>query len=153
MPVDRPTDDVDLDRLERLFIVLSILGFALAIRGLVGKLLGGWNDLGALFIPLGTVAGVATGVVAILVDATKEPVRHLADGVEGNGAQLDKIHEDHGDKLDRIYNDHGARLDRIWEDHGAKLDRIHDDLEGLQRGLTEAVEQQHDVLLQIREGL
>lgn len=155
-----PFEDVDLDRLERLLWFLAAMGLALALLGVLGEYRGWWNDLGELFISFGTVASAATGVLALVINATKKQVRLVVTGVSANGSKLEQIREDHGSKLDRIHEDHGAKLDRIYEDHGskldehgAKLDRIHEDLSKGFDSVNENLENQHDVLVQIRDRL
>ncbi len=166
-----PFGDVDLDRLERLLWFLAAMGLALALLGVLGEYRGWWNDLGELFISFGTVASAATGVLALVINATKKQVRLVVTGVSANGSKLEQIREDHGSKLDRIHEDHGAKLDRIYEDHGSKLDnhgskldkiyedhgskldRIHEDLSKGFDSVNENLENQHDVLVQIRDRL
>jgi hypothetical protein len=144
---------VDLDRLERLLWLLALVGLGLAVLGVVGERAGWWNDVGELLITFGTVASVATGVLALLINATKDQVRAVADGVAGNGRKLDRIHESHGQKLDGIRESHGEKLDGIRESHGKKLDRIHDDLGSMNEDLNGHLERQHDVLVEIRDRL
>ena len=151
-----PTFDVDLDRLERLLWLLAAIGLGLALLGVAGEYAGWWNDVGELLISFGTVASVATGVLALLINATKDQVRAVADGVASNATKLDDIRESHGEKLDRIHESHGEKLDRILESHGEKLDRIHDDLGSVSDDLDEVnrhLENQHEVLVQIRDRL
>lgn len=108
MFVRDPTSGVELDRLERLLWILSALGLALALLGVVGESRGWWNDLGELFVSLGTVASVAAAVVAPVVDATTDQVTRVAEGVEANGGKLDRVadrSQANGDKLDAV-NDH-----------------------------------------------
>jgi hypothetical protein len=140
-----PTFDVDLDRLERLLWLLAAIGLGLALLGVVGEYAGWWNDVGELLISFGTVASVATGVLALLINATKDQVRAVADGVASNGTKLDRIRESHGEKLDRIQESHGEKLDRIHDDLGS----VSDDLDEVNRHL----ENQHEVLVQIRDRL
>lgn len=109
--------------------LLSALGLAIALLGVIGEYRGWWNDVGELFISFGTVASVATGIIALLIDATKTQVLRVATGIEANGATLDG----HGAKLDRIHEDHGAKLDR----NGAKLDEVNRNLEDSRAVLVE----------------
>jgi hypothetical protein len=140
-----PTFDVDLDRLERLLWLLAAIGLGLALLGVAGEYAGWWNDVGELLISFGTVASVATGVLALLINATKDQVRAVADTVASNGTKLDRIRESHGEKLDRIQESHGEKLDRIHDDLGS----VSDDLDEVNRHL----ENQHEVLVQIRDRL
>lgn len=135
---------MDLDRLERLLIVLSLLSLGLVVLGLLDERLGWWNDVGEVLISFGTVASVATAVVALLVNATKGQVHRVADGVEDNGEKLDHVvqgTQTNGEKLDRVIEG--------TEANGDKLDVLHEDL----ASVDEHVEAQHDVLLQIRDRL
>jgi hypothetical protein len=160
MRVRIPQFIVDLNRLERLLWLLAAVGLGLALLGVAGERAGWWNDVGELLITFGTVASVATGVLALLINATKDQVRAVANGVTSNGAKLDQIRESHGAKLDEIRDSHGAKLDEIRESHGAKLDRngakldrIHEDLGGMREDVNRHLENQHDVLVQIRDRL
>lgn len=153
MPAERPTDTVDLDRLERLLIILSLLSFGLVALGLIGEYRGWWNDVGEMIISFGTVAGVATGVVALVVNSTKTQVRRVADGVEGNGHKLDRIHESHGDKLDQIHDSLGDKLDQVHDDHGERLEDLAERIGPVDEPLAEKLDRQHDVLVQIRDRL
>ena len=171
MRVRIPQFIVDLNRLERLLWLLAAVGLGLALLGVAGERAGWWNDVGELLITFGTVASVATGVLALLINATKDQVRAVANGVTSNGAKLDQIRDSHGAKLDEIRDSHGAKLDEIRESHGAKLDeirdshgakldrngakldRIHEDLGGMREDVNRHLENQHDVLVQIRDRL
>lgn len=108
MPSAPRVPSEDLDRLERLLWILSALGFAIALRGWV-------NDIGEFFIPFGMVAGVVTGVVALLVNATKGQARRVVDEVARNGSKLDRILEAKGSKLDRIEEDLANQHDGLVE--------------------------------------
>jgi len=138
MRVRIPQFIVDLNRLERLLWLLAAVGLGLALLGVAGERAGWWNDVGELLITFGTVASVATGVLALLINATKDQVRAVANGVTSNGAKLDEIRDSHGAKLDR---------------NGAKLDRIHEDLGGMREDVNRHLKNQHDVLVQIRDRL
>jgi hypothetical protein len=160
MRVRIPQFIVDLNRLERLLWLLAAVGLGLALLGVAGERAGWWNDVGELLITFGTVASVATGVLALLINATKDQVRAVANGVTSNGAKLDEIRDSHGVKLDQIRDSHGAKLDEIRDSHGAKLDRngakldrIHEDLGGMREDVNRHLENQHDVLVQIRDRL
>jgi hypothetical protein len=145
MRVRIPQFVVGLDRLERLLWLLAAAGLAIAILGVVGERAGWWNDVGELLITFGTVASVATGVLALLINATKTQAKHVADGVSDNGAKLDEIRDSHGEKLDR----NGAKLDRIHEDLGG----LRENLGGMREDVNRRLENQHDVLVQIRDRL
>lgn len=157
---------MDLDRLEQVLWLLAALGLGLALLGVVGEHAGWWNDVGELLITFGTVASVATGVLALLINATKNQVRAVANGVTDNGHKLERIYEDHGAKLDSYsekldshnekldshgekLDSHGAKLDLIYEDHGDKLDRNGEKLDDVNRHLQD----QYDVLVEIRDRL
>lgn len=107
-----PSEPVDLDDLERLLIRLSILGFSLAGLGLLGEVLGWWNDTGELLLSGGTLLGIATAVLALVINATKGQVRRVADGVASNGSKLDTVNG----KLDSM----GNQLDSM----DSKLDKL-----------------------------
>jgi vacuolar-type H+-ATPase subunit I/STV1 len=160
MRVRIPQFIVDLNRLERLLWLLAAVGLGLALLGVAGERASWWNDVGELLITFGTVASVATGVLALLINATKDQVRAVANGVTSHGAKLDEIRDSHGAKLDQIRESHGAKLDEIRDSHGAKLDRngakldrIHEDLGGMREDVNRHLENQHDVLVQIRDRL
>lgn len=152
MSPGRPIPSVDLDRLEKLMWLLSALGLLMVVLGVVGEYRGWWNDVGEALISFGTVASVATGVIALLINSTKGQVSRVADGVESNGDKLDRIGASHGEKLDQVVEQsesNGQKLDRIETNHGEKLDHV---IEATQT-TNEHLENQHDVLVQIRDRL
>lgn len=172
MPARDPRPRVDLDRLERLMWLLSALGLLMVVIGLVGEYRGWWNDAGEVLVSFGTVASVATGVIALLINATKGQVERVADGVEANGEKLDRQTEmlgGHGGKLDRqtqTLEGHGEKLDRqtqTLEGYGEKLDRQTQALEGYGETLEghgekldtlhEDMEDQTRILAEIRDRL
>lgn len=162
MAAKDPEPRVDLDQLERLLWLMSALGVLMVALGLIGELRGWWNDVGEVLVAFGTVASVATAIVALLINATKAQVRRASAGIEANGGKLDRIYEDHGaqleenraqaeangQKLDEQTEMLGSQSEKLDEQtemldsHGEKLDQLHEDMT-----------QQHDVLVQIRDRL
>ncbi len=97
MVADPPSENVSLDRLYRLMILLSILGFSIAALGLVGELLGWWNDIGEWSMAVGMFLGVLTAVIAVMIGSTRGQARRIADAVLDNNGKLDEANG----KLDR----------------------------------------------------
>lgn len=148
-----PYSPVDLDRLERLLWILSILGLAIAVVGVIGELRGWWNDVGELLISFGTVASVATAVVVLLIYATKGQVHRVADGVEGNGVKIEAMHQDLGGKIEAMHQDLGGKMGAMHQDLGGKMEAMHQDLGGKLDTVHQDLVNQHDVLIQIRDRL
>lgn len=107
MVTDAPSENVSLDRLYRLMILLSILGFSIAALGLVGELLGWWNDIGEWSMAVGTLLGVLTAVIAVMIGSTRGQARRIADAVLDNNGKLDQANG----KLDQA----NGKLDRTNE--------------------------------------
>jgi hypothetical protein len=85
--------DVDPIRLERLFLLGAVLGLLIAALGIVGEVLGWWNDIGEVLVTTGTLASVVLGLGFGLANASRRQVEGVREAVEGNGDKLDGVHE------------------------------------------------------------
>jgi hypothetical protein len=82
---------MDLDRLQRLTAVGALIGLGMVVLGLVGEVLGWWNDVGEILISLGGFISVLLGLVTFLLGATKGQVRTIANGIVTSNATLDVL--------------------------------------------------------------
>lgn len=63
-------------------IVGTVLSFGLALLGFVGERLGWWNDLGEIFMYVGTATGVVLGATTIVVGSSRTQVEAARRTVE-----------------------------------------------------------------------
>lgn len=96
--------EVDPVLMERLFLLGALLFFAMAILGLVGEVLGWWNDTGELLVSIGTIGGLVLTTGFGFASAGRRQVSTVHDAVLDNGktlvsvdGKLDKL-----DGLDRV---------------------------------------------------
>ncbi len=69
----------------------TILSFGIALLGLVGELLGWWNDVGEAFMYLGTAAGLALAATTAIIGSTRSQVDETTQAVEDNGVVLHRV--------------------------------------------------------------
>lgn len=111
MPSEDPSSipmpfDVDPVRLERVFLLEAVLGLLVAALGVVGELLGWWNDVGEVLVTTGTLASVVLGLGFGLANASRRQVTGVREAVEDNGEALSDVHRavhGNGDKLDAVH--------------------------------------------------
>lgn len=72
-------------------LVLAILFFGMAILGIVGEILGWWNDVGELLTTIGTIGGLIVSGTAVTTGATEEQVSRVHEAVVDNGEQLEEL--------------------------------------------------------------
>lgn len=82
---------VDLDRLTRVFLALTLVGLAILALAIVGEWLHWWNDLGLGLAVLGIVVSVVMGAVTGLLAATKGQVRVIAEAVVDTNRKQDAM--------------------------------------------------------------
>lgn len=82
---------------QRLSLVVALLLFAMAILGIVGEVLGWWNEVGEILTTVGTLGGLLVAWSALATGSTEEQVDRVHQAVVDNGAKLEKL-----DKLDGI---------------------------------------------------
>lgn len=82
---------------QKIFFVLAILFFGMAILGIVGELLGWWNDIGEVLTIIGTLGGLMLSGAGLSTGASEEQVSRVHQAVVDNGEQLEKL-----DNLDAI---------------------------------------------------
>ncbi len=85
---------------QRLGWTLTALFFLMAIVGLIGEIVGWWNDVGELSMTIGAIAGLLIGIATLFAGAGRSQVAGVQAAVEANGFKLDKL--DKLDDLDRI---------------------------------------------------
>lgn len=123
-----------------------VIGVLMFLLGLVGELLGWWNDVGEILIQVGTGAGAFGGLATVVVGSSSGEVRAVHEAVEDNGETLHSV----DGKLDSA----DGKLDSV----DGKLDRLEklDDLDVIQTELdtqTGALDRQIQVLGEIRDRL
>lgn len=79
MAPKNPSKDVDiLDKLTYGFLIAGLFFLGLAVLGVVGELLGWWNDIGEWLIDAGSIVGVLLTAIALLLASTRGQVRGVA---------------------------------------------------------------------------
>lgn len=92
---------------QRLGWTLTALFFLMAVLGLVGEILGWWNDTGEILITVGAIASIFLGVATLFGGAGRGQVAGVQAAVEVNGFKLDSV-DTKLDKLEKLDD-----LDRI----------------------------------------
>lgn len=87
----------------RLLVAGSVLGFLVAILGLIGELLGWWDLVGEILMATGTVLGLLLAAVDLFRGASEAQVNGIDQTLDRMDAKLDPL-----DKLDTI----GTRMDQ-----------------------------------------
>lgn len=93
MQDDPPSDGMKLrtSTFQRLSLVVALLLFAMAILGIVGEILGWWNDVGEILTTVGTLGGLLVAWSALATGSTEEQVDRVHQAVVDNGKKLDKL--------------------------------------------------------------
>ena len=84
-----PSTNVELDRLSWFYFIGAVVFFAMAVLGLIGELLGWWNDAGAWLVGIGTGGALLLAMLGLLWSASRGQVGAIATAVNANGAKLD----------------------------------------------------------------
>lgn len=152
MPWQDPTRIVDWDTAQRILRTGMVISFLVAALGVVGELLGWWNEIGELLMTTGTVGGLVLGATSIIGNASRTQVEAVAGGVAQANQQLGKLDtiDDRLHTLDEIEAGLGMldkldTLDAIDSD----LDKVHVQLDQQ----TGVLDQQVGRLTQIRDRL
>lgn len=120
---------MDPTTFQRISLILALLFFGMAILGIVGEILGWWNDVGELLTIIGTLGGMILAWSSLSTSSTELQVDRVHAAVVDNGDTLDTI----DGKLDQL-----AQLDAIQ----LELDRQ-----------TGVLDEQLSVLTDVRDGL
>lgn len=129
----------ELDRAQRLFTLMAVLGFILLVVSVVGEYLGWWNELGEVGAVIGTVATGIGIALSVLLNATKRQVRRAAQGIEDNRLELREANR----RLETLGGDTGRANEKL--DHAnEKLDHANQKLDRIDAGVAEA-NVKHDV--------
>lgn len=107
---------------QRLSWILAILFFGMAILGIVGELLGWWNEIGEVLTIVGTIGGLIVSWAALSAGATERQVDRVHAAVVDNGDKLQKL-----DELDAIQ----LELDRQTGVLGEQLSVLTDIRDGI----------------------
>jgi predicted negative regulator of RcsB-dependent stress response len=138
--------DVDPIQLERILLVGAVLGLLVAALGVLGELVGWWDDVGELLVTTGMLASVVLGLGFGLANASRRQVESVREAVEGHGAMLTDVHravDGNGDKLDDV-------REAIAGENGVvtELDVVQAELDRQ----TGVLEEQLSVLAKIQDG-
>lgn len=135
---------------ERILFTGGAIGFLVAILGIVGELLGWWNDVGQLLTTLGSVAGLALTGSGIVLNADRGQAQAILDGQSTTHDQLASM-DARLESVDGKLESMGGKLDSV----DGKLDKL-DELDVIQAELdrqTGALDRQIEVLEQIRDSV
>lgn len=99
---------------QRIFRIGMILSFLVAALGVLGELLGWWNDIGEVLATVGSLSGIVLGTVSILANASQSQVADVAEGVEQANETLEAIDDDL-DKLGDIDAGLGRQTDLLTQ--------------------------------------
>lgn len=91
--------DADLSRgvkfetatVQRIFLVLAILFFGMAILGIVGEIRGWWNDTGEVLTIVGTLGSLFVTGAALSTGSTEAQVDRVHQAVVDNGRRLENL--------------------------------------------------------------
>ncbi len=154
----------------KILIALMILGFGMALLGLVGELRGWWNAAGEVLMTTGTLLGALAGVTTLTQGATGDEVSQVAQGVgraneslETMGVTLHRVDDQLGSVDDRLgsmdeqLGSMDGKLDKLdkLDSMDGKLDKL-DDLDRVQVELdaqTGVLDRQVELLAEIRDAL
>lgn len=94
----------DPDHVMWYLIGLAALGFAMAILGIVGEILGWWNDTGEILVTVGTLVGLLVSGGAFIYGAGRDQVTDVKQAVLDNGRTLTSVDGklENLDKLDDL---------------------------------------------------
>lgn len=120
------------DQLMRLSWILAAFFFGMAILGVVGEVLGWWNDVGEVLVTVGTLAGVGVTLGVAYYGAGRGQLTAVRETVQGNNERLQDNNE--------VLHDNNE----VLRESNDKLDK----LEKLQQ-----LDRQVELLQDIREGL
>lgn len=93
-----PTVEFETATVQRIFLVLMVLFFGMAILGIVGEIRGWWNDVGEILTIVGTLGGLFVGAATLSTGASKRHLNAVQAAVVDNGTRL----EANGDKLETL---------------------------------------------------
>lgn len=73
---------------QRIFLVLMMIFFGMAILGIVGEVLGWWNAVGEVLTIVGALGGLFVGVATLSTGSNEEQVERVHHAVVENGVRL-----------------------------------------------------------------
>jgi hypothetical protein len=121
------------DQLIRLSWIMAAFFFGMAILGVVGEVLGWWNDIGEILVTVGTLAGVAVTIGVAYYGAGRNQVNAVRQTVEDNNEVLqdnNELLQDNNQVLhdnNEILKESNDKLDQL-----EKLDQLDRQVELLQ---------------------
>ncbi len=103
---------------QKILVIIMILGFGLAIFGIIGGYLGWFSPIRDLFVGLGTGIGTLAAVTSLIGQATREDINEVSQQIHGVGTNV----EDVGTKVEDV----GTKV----EDLGSKVENVGSKLDG-----------------------
>lgn len=135
-----PVVEFETATVQRIFLVLMVIFFGMAILGIVGEILGWWNDIGEVLTIVGTIGGLFVGAATMSTGASEKHLNEVQAAVLDNGTQLKK----NGTQLE----ENGATLGTI-DGKLDKLDKVQVELDRQ----TGVLDEQLSVLTEVRDRL
>lgn len=146
MASDDRTHPMEWDTAQRILRIGMVISFLVAALGIVGEILGWWNDIGELLTTTGTLGGLILGATSIIGNASRTQVHGVATEVHSVADGVERANETLGETNAKL-----EKLDTI----DAKLDKL-DDLDQVQLELdkqTGVLDRQVGLLTEIRDRL
>lgn len=126
----------------RVLIALMVLGFGMALVGVVGEVLGWWNDVGQTLVTVGTIVGALAGTVELVSGASEGTVEAVREDVGGVREALGSVRAEVGGVREDVGEVHDA-----VEANGEQLGKL-ETLDDIQR----ALDKQTGVLEEMRDA-
>lgn len=114
---------MDLATFQRITGIGAILFFPMALVGLVGEILGWWNDTGEVLMIVGTSSGLLLSVAMFAACSSMRQVTGVAQGVERANPSLDEANRSLGETNSSL-----GRMDRKLDEQTVVLREIRDRL-------------------------
>lgn len=135
---------VERDMIVPVAVALAI-SLGMVVLGIVGELLGWWNETGQLLAVVGIAATALTFLITLLIGATRKDVRALGTGVRADvkavGGDVRQVGEDVrqlGDGVRHV---------------GSQVEKVDEDIVGLRADVRAGNAQVVGLLTQIRDRL
>lgn len=146
MPSDNPSNrmpwEPEPETVERYLLFLIVLGLVMVVVGVLGEVLGWWNDTGEVLATVGALVSLLVSAGFGVYTSSRRQVQGVRQAVLENGVQLGKL-----DKLDKLEVIERAL---VAEDRRtSKLDVVQVELDRQ----TDVLDRQVGLLTQIRDRL
>ncbi len=85
---------------QKVLYAIMVLGFGMALVGLIGTILGWFSPPGDVLMIVGTVMGALAGMASLIGSTTRDQAETVVEGVDASNRKLDDI----GDSLESQTN-------------------------------------------------